>query len=96
MAFDREAYYKWLHKVEWLTRPEYSRPSTPTNKMSKRDAADLMLWRKPPKTKRCRVCGFELPADQFNKAPANSDGLQTICRECARIERRKYREGRKG
>lgn len=33
-------------------------------------------------TKTCKICGKELPLDQFPKHPRTADGHSTICREC--------------
>ena len=37
-------------------------------------------------TKTCKICGKELPLDQFPKHPRTADGHATICAECFRIK----------
>lgn len=77
----------WMREVDYIARPEtvnkeYTKPKT--------NAAELLKMRTRPETKVCRVCKEKKPASEFNVAPSNTDGLQGICRECARKQRRKY------
>lgn len=37
-------------------------------------------------TKTCKICGKELPLDQFPKHPRTADGHATICAECFRTK----------
>lgn len=82
-----EKFITWMREVDYIARPEsvtkdYTKPKT--------NAAELLKMRTRPETKVCRVCGELKSASEFNVAPSNTDGLQGLCRECARERRRKY------
>lgn len=82
-----EKFITWMREVDYIARPEsvtkdYVKP--------KANAAELLKMRTRPETKVCRICGELKSASEFNVAPSNTDGLQGICRECARKQRRKY------
>lgn len=47
------------------------------------------------KTKKCRVCGRELPLTAFSKNRRERDGLNNRCRECDNAYQRAYK-ARKG
>lgn len=82
-----EKFITWMREVDYIARPDtvnkdYTKPKV--------NAAELLKMRTLPETKVCRVCKEEKPASEFNVAPTNTDGLQGICRECTRKQRRKY------
>lgn len=47
------------------------------------------------KTKKCRVCGRELPLTAFSKNRRERDGLNNRCKECDNAYQRAYRLERK-
>jgi hypothetical protein len=80
-----EAFWAMVHKKEWAVRPDtIYRPKEPSYGKRQLSREELLKLRICPETKVCRECKMELPSDAFNKAPSNKDGLQTICRECAK------------
>lgn len=46
-------------------------------------------------TKRCYVCKENKSIDCFGNKKTNKDGLQRICKDCQKIERKKYYEANK-
>lgn len=82
-----EKFITWMREVDYIARPDFVSKDYVKPKMS---SSELLKIRVRPETKVCRVCKEEKPASEFNVAPSNTDGLQGICRECARKQRRKY------
>lgn len=87
-----EKFITWMREVDYIARPEsvtkgYTKP--------KANAAELLKMRTLPETKVCRICGELKSASEFNVAPSNTDGLQSLCRECARERRRKYYQAKR-
>ena len=39
----------------------------------------------------CSKCNTEKPTDQFNRDKTKKDGLQSYCRECGNLRKRKWR-----
>jgi hypothetical protein len=80
-----KAFWAMMMEKEWVVRPEtIYNPKTPSYTKRQLSREELLKLRIIPETKVCRECKMELPSDAFNKAPSNKDGLQTICRECAK------------
>jgi hypothetical protein len=74
-----------MMEKEWVVRSEtIYNPKAPSYTKRQLSREELLKLRIIPETKVCRACKMELPSDAFNKAPSNKDGLQTICRECAK------------
>lgn len=78
---------EWIHKKDYISMPylptkaeDYFKP-----KMS---SAQRLAMRKIPDFKVCKKCGKEKPAEAFNFASSNRDGLCGKCRECMNAERR--------
>lgn len=78
-----ETLWAWIMEVDWITRPDIIYPTyvKKDKELPKRDI---------PEYKVCRLCKMERPADAFAKAPTNKDGLQSLCKDCAKSERKKY------
>ena len=82
-----EKFITWMREVDYIARPEVVNKDYVKPKVN---AAELLKVRTRPETKVCRVCGELKSASEFNVAPNNTDGLQSLCRDCARERRRKY------
>jgi 5-methylcytosine-specific restriction endonuclease McrA len=48
--------------------------------------------REYPPTKRCSRCRRELPRSEFYKSKARPDGIQTVCKDCTKLNNRKWRD----
>lgn len=52
--------------------------------------------REYPETKRCSKCRRELPRSEFYKSKARPDGIQTVCKDCTRLNNRAWRAANPG
>lgn len=77
----------WMREVDYIARPDTVNKDYVKPKMK---SSELLKMRTRPETKVCKVCGELKSASEFNAAPKNTDGLQSLCRECARARRREY------